>query len=313
MWQLHGSDPARLVTFRYGNALAILSSTLLPQTPADSVLYDGQGNLLATRTPKGFWTSYYKNAFGLDTLVVTPVDSTDLLRGGRPDSTIRLRQRTIYSVMGRDSISESIEPHFFGTPQTLRVIKYYGAEGDLDSLSRLSTLDPAQVGTITTRWVYDLAHRRISEVAPDCLADHTTYDAAGNVKTVTTRRGHTLQMGYDELNRLTTRVIPSVLYNDTLAGIGLRDQEPYPRHRGPGYTIAGQTESFTYDPLGRVLTANNDDAHVTRTYYPNGLLKSDEQQLRDANGNTFSHDFLVRFAYNYDGESRCRMRRTLCR
>jgi RHS repeat-associated protein len=109
-------------------------------------------------------------------------------------------------------------------------------------------------------------------------------------------------MAYDELNRVITRTIPSVTYHDTLAGIGSRDNQPYPRNRGPSYVIDGQTESFTYDPLGRVLTANNYDAHVTRTYYPNGLLKSDEQQLRDASGTTFSHDFLVRFSYNYDGE-----------
>jgi RHS repeat-associated protein len=300
LWQQEGNDAARRVTFRYGNSLALLSSTLLPLTPQDSILYDTQGNLQAVATPKGFWTSFYKNAVGLDTLVVTPIDSTDKSRGGAADSVSRSRQRTVFTVMGRDSISEQISPN---RAQVLQVVKRYNAEGDLDSLSRLSIPDPAHVATITTRWHYDLSHRRVAEVSPDGLLDSTAYDQAGNAKTVVTRRGHVLQMVYDALNRVATRSIPSVTYHDTLAGIGTRDNQPYPRQPNSGtyYVIPGQTESFTYDPLGRILTANNADALVTRTYYPNGKLKSDEQQIRDASGTTFSHDFLVRFSYDLDG------------
>jgi RHS repeat-associated protein len=302
LWQQHGADAARLVTFRYGNSLSLVSSTLLPQTPQDSILYDVQGNLLATSTPKGFWTSYYKDASGLDTLVVTPIDSTDKTRGGAADSTARLRQRTVYTVMGRDSISESISPN---RAQTLQVIRRYNAEGDLDSLSRVSIPDAAHIATITTRWRYDLAHRRLVEVAPDGLVDSTVYDPAGNATKLFTRRGQMLQMTYDALSRLATRTIPSVTYHDTLAGIGVRDNQPYPipkyANSGSYYVIDGQSESFTYDALGHILTANNTDAHITRTYYPNGRLKSDEQQLRDVTGVSFSHDFLVRFSYNLDG------------
>src|SRR5206468_7965545 len=135
LWQQVGSDPARRVTFRYANAQKLPSSTVLPQTPADSILYDGQWNLAATRTPRGFWTSYYKDALGRDTLVVTPIDVTDKSRGAAADSTIRQRQWVVYTVMDRDSIAQTIAPN---RAQTITAVQAYDSTGNLLSLSRVS-------------------------------------------------------------------------------------------------------------------------------------------------------------------------------
>jgi len=55
--------------------------------------------------------SHYADALGHDTLVVTPIDSTDKSMGGAADSTMRVRQRTVFTVMDRDSIAEAIAPN----------------------------------------------------------------------------------------------------------------------------------------------------------------------------------------------------------
>jgi len=48
---------------------------------------------------------------GADTLVVTPIDSTDKSRGGGADLSSRARQRTVFTIMGLDSILETIAPN----------------------------------------------------------------------------------------------------------------------------------------------------------------------------------------------------------
>src|SRR5439155_6645437 len=55
LWQQVGGDAARRVSFHYGNTYGLLSATVLPQTPQDSIEYDGAlGNPAAILTPRGF-------------------------------------------------------------------------------------------------------------------------------------------------------------------------------------------------------------------------------------------------------------------
>jgi len=301
-WQQVGPDAARRITFHYGNTFSLLSSSVLPLTPADSMAYDSQGNLARARTPKLFWTSHYRDAFGQDTLVVTPIDSADTSYGGAADTTLRLRQRAVYDRMGRDSVAETVAPYH---SQVLRVSKWYDAEGNRDSLTTLSSPDAANVQSVTTSWRYDLSNRDTLAVAADGRMDTIVYDPAGNVVAQHTRRGHLLQMTYDALNRLSMRIVPSVTYHDTTAGIALRNGQPFPlrpNDGGTGYVIANLTDTLSYDALGGVKTANNGDVRITRLYYPNGALKSEEQQLRDATGTTFSHDYVVSYSYLLDGK-----------
>jgi len=311
LWQQVGSDPARRVTFRYGNAQKLLSSTVLPQTPADSIVYDGQWNLAATRTPKGFWTSYYKDALGRDTLVVTPVDSTDFGRGGDADSVFRARQRTTYTVMDRDQITEAIGPNRL---EMIHALKGYDEEGNLLSLARFSipdvtTLPP--IGTMTTRWRYDRANRRVAEVAPDDRpgdprVDSTLYDPAGNPVERISRRVDTTgihlsdTLTYDALNRLIRRRLPQVSYRSRPTGFNVGG--PFPVGGYPAYTIAAETDTFTYDPVGRLLTADNADAKVKRSYYPNGLIKTDSLRIQTvARDDWERHKYGLRYAYDLDG------------
>jgi len=320
LWQQIGSDAARRDTFRYNNSFKLLSATLLPQTPADSIDYDVRGNVAATRTPKGFWTSYYKDALGRDTLVVTPIDSTDKAHGSALDSTSRLRQRVVYTVLDQDSLTESIAPP--NRAQTVRVTKLHDAGGNLTSLARVGLPDTFGVGTITTQWRYDVANRRTVEVAADGQVDSTDYDPAGNAVVLVTRRKQpisgthlTIRMRYDALNRLVQRVTDSVAYPRDSLGVAIymsrspslnRGFPYYPNNPQNGYTVFADTARFAYTILGGDSAADNRDALVRRSYYPNGALQAETLNVRTlaelGAGGTFDlHTYVTTYRYDRDG------------
>jgi RHS repeat-associated protein len=181
----------------------------------------------------------------------------------------------------------------------------YNAEGNRRRLARWSARDIAgsPIDTIITRWGYDRGERVVADTAPDGQVERRVYDHASNVTSIVTRREKTITMQYDALNRLGSRAVPAVTYNDTLAGIGAADNAPYPRrpNAGTDYTIGAQVETFGYDAAGRLTTANNADAHVTRDYFANGLTKSERLELRDVNTATFSHNYFTQYGYDLNG------------
>lgn len=319
LWQQVGPDSVRRVRFGYGNALGLLSSIRLPGTPADSVEYDALGNLAASRTPNGYWTSLHKDGVGRDTLVVSPIDSTDRSRGG--DNSARLRVRTMYDLADQDTLSETIGPPLAGTPQqTVTVRQRYDAEGRRLSLTRQSSAPDLGVGAITTSWRYDPAGRAVAEVAPDGAVDSTVYDPAGNAVRTITRRADTLTAAYDALNRRTRRVVPAVSYPQRVEGIAAYDpgpfpnpfpdlNPPYPRYpngEGGGYTIPRDSAVFAYDALGNMWQADNGDALVRRTFYPNGSLATETQTIRtvaplSAGGGWTQHVYKLTYRYDLDG------------
>jgi RHS repeat-associated protein len=313
LWQQVGSNSARRVTFRYGNTLKLLSSTLLPLTPPDSVEYDPLGNVAATRTPRGFWTSSYKDALGRDTLVVTPIDSTDLTKGG--SNANRLQARVVYTVADQDTLAQTTAPAKSGAPaQTVTVRQSYDLEGNRLSLTRQGSAPDAGIGPITTQWRYDLAGRQVAEVAPDAQKDSTVYDPASNVVGAVTRRGPVIMMAYDALNRLTARSLPQVFYPDRIEGIArdsgrstMNTHYPWLPNSGNGYLILAEQHTFTYDSLGNVRTADNPSARVRRTYTTSGLLTAETLYVRTVapidEGGTFAlHKYVL--AYRYDLEGR---------
>lgn len=303
IWQEDGRGPVSRINFRYytsGTGAGRVRAVERPGGVVDSVTYDELGNVDSTQTPRGFWTSYENDDIGRTVVVKSPIDT--LRVAVQIDSTR-------YDLMDRVTRQATFGPALplegsDSTPaQKLVVLNYYNPAGLLDSLHRVSEPDPSGIDTIKTQWRYDAAMRRVKEIAPDGAVDEMSYDAAGNVDMLKTRRGFTITMTYDALNRLVSRSAPSVTYHDTTAGLASRDRTPYPSHPNSGsdYVIDGQVESFTYDPVGHVVTANNADARVTRTYYPDGAVQSERQRLRDASGASFSHDFLLRYSYDLDG------------
>ena len=307
-WQQVGSSSARRVTFRYGNTLNRLSSTVLPLTPADSVEYDLLGNVAATRTPRLFWTSFYKDALGRDTLVVSPIDSTDVSKGG--SNANRLQVRTVYDIADQDTLAQTIAPAKSGAPaQTVTVRQSYDSDGNRLSLTRQSSTPDSGIGPITTQWRYDLAGRQVAEVAPDAQKDSSVYDPASNIVSAVTRRGHVITMGYDALNRLKTRSLPPVYYDQRVEGIASLTYRspmntPYPwlPTDGYGYAIDAEQHTFTYDSLGNIRTADNPSARVRRTYTSSGLLAAETLYVRTVDGSSFDlHKYVVSYRYDLEG------------
>ncbi|MCA1791021.1 MAG: RHS repeat-associated core domain-containing protein, partial [Thioalkalivibrio sp.] len=196
--------------------------------------------------------------------------------------------------------------------------------------------DPFGIGTVTTRWVYDGVGRPIMEIAPDATPgnpndnprDSTVYDRGGNVVEVHTRRWDdggqrvVLRMDYDVGSRLTRRRTGAVQYNARNQGTAQRDfikgweQEVntngvppfpwYPNDGGTGYRIPADTARFEYDALGNLLRADNRDAWVRRSYYPNGALRGDTLKTRTvaelgSGGDSTSHVYGLLHTYDRNG------------
>jgi len=260
---------------------------------------------------------------------------------GRVEQTIRYGPPTTYGLQfpGRDQAAKGSTP-----AERAYVRNFYGPAGVLDSVSRWSDPDPNRIGVVTNSWRYDAAGRRVAELAPgsgtytytitrrvcsgteaeSCETvevdttvirehkDSTRYDAAGNVLEVVTRRGHSITLEYDALNRLTHRRLPAVAYGaardsssvhlwhfplfvDNGSG-ALETRNP----GGQGLVIPADVESFTYDAMGNVLTAVNRDAVVKRSYHPAGALETDTLRIRHYAGSAM-HAYGLAYRYDLNG------------
>jgi RHS repeat-associated protein len=308
-------------TYGYDGNHGLLRSVTTPSQHTSWVEYDltpanglpGMGNLYQTKTPSGFTTTYVTDAIGRTTEVQSQVD----VQGIR-----KQRQRIYLDAMGRDTLTISDGTGFpaDSLQQTLRVRKQFDPEGSLLRLSRISVPDPAAIDTIVTAWTYDRAGRVIREVAPGSTPRHDeySYDPAGNLLSHKTRREHTIEMKYDELNRLIRRVIPGHSYGataDTLRAGNLTHVMLFPQYAGStasGFTeqntrelplvIDGDVEEYSYDAMGNLRSATNRDAVVRRGYYPNGALRADTLKIRTYEGNdTTSHVYVLGYTYDRSG------------
>ena len=332
LWQQVGSDPARRVEFGYDPGTGLLDEIDTPLRPLETIEYDPLlGNLAAHQTPLGFRTSYQTDAIGRDTLITSPINV---------GSAQSAKRRVEYDVMDREVLVQSIGPAItqtvgslsWTTPaETLSVRTVYNPEGAADSVLRWSVPDPNAIGTLTTQWEYDAAGRAVVEIPAgsgwrtetieelvcedetpascqtvtrdttyfEGVKDSTVYDPAGNPVEVHTRRGHTLTMQYDALGRLKERHVPEVTYP------GFTDLFHFPLFNEDGQaglTIAADVETFTYDAMGNVRTANNGDARVSREHYPNGLLETETQRIRTYAGADFDqHVYTLDYTYDRNG------------
>lgn len=190
-------------------------------------------------------------------------------------------------------------------------------------MSRLGT--SGTISWMVTHFTYDAALRQVTEIAPDGSVDSTVYDRAGNVKEAHTRRADpatpakrlVISMDYDTLNRLTARRSPQVHYLERREGIptqsaasshdGATVSYPqYPNDASTGYLVGGDTALFTYDAMSQIIAADNHDAHVTRSYYPNGLLRDETLQIRTlaellSGGDFATHSYGTEAFYDLDG------------
>ncbi|MCU0649220.1 MAG: hypothetical protein MUF00_14570 [Gemmatimonadaceae bacterium] len=279
-----------------------------PGVTLTSFEYDGLGNLRRSLTAQG-----KEQRVGRDRLGRSTHDSL-LVSNGGSGTTWRVTTST-YDAAGRVTATRTDAPRVGGGTQTLHVATDYDPEDNPTRVRRWDAANAAGVGELVDSMVYDALGRVVRRKVPGYGAayDSTEYDAAGNVVATRSRRGHFVRMTYDGLNRLLTRITDPVTY-PSRTDLGLSRHhasglvDPYPSTQWPlsasaPTTLEGDTAIFSYDPAtAQLATANNRDARITRQYWLNGQLRSEEQRIRTIDGTNFeTHVFTVQSTYDAEG------------
>ncbi|HEX9937598.1 MAG TPA: hypothetical protein VGB15_10770, partial [Longimicrobium sp.] len=290
IWQQDGRGAASRVTFGY-NALGLPTSVTDPNGHPETIVYDAAGNLHATRTALGFWTLAYADALGRDTLVIAPSDSASATDSTALKGT-GVRTRTVYDAANRPLLTRTVGPrtHYYRTYEGMPVmvdslavsVRNVYSNGMLVRTDRWATPDSAKIDTVSTRWRYEAAGRRVAEIAPASpdsaeRRDSTVYDPAGNVVRTIDRLGLQIVMQHDALGRLLQRTIPATP------------------------EVPGETETFTYDAMGRMRSALNPAARVRRGYLRGGALAADTLEIATEAGAWGRHRYVTQYGYDLSG------------
>ena len=125
-----------------------------------------------------------------------------------------------------------------------------------------------------TKYEYDGMNRITKLIMPDNTDYETTYDDTGNVHTYTDARGVTITNTHDRNNRLVSRSMS-------------------------GTVVAGSTfESYTYDGLGRLRTASNDFAEITRQYDSRSNIVREIQNADADGGFQGIYDRVIEYSHD---------------
>jgi RHS repeat-associated protein len=291
----------RVTTYRYDSACSMVSAVIAPATPSDSIKYDSLCDPSGVKSPMGYWSTSASDAIGRVVSATAP--------DGKKDSTV-------YDVMGRVVKQLAIGPTRNGVAsQTLTVSTHYDRSGRVTATIReASTSGSAGISPLVDSARYDWAGRKVAAIATDGAVDSTVYDPSGNVIKVDTRlagAADSIIMAYDAVNRLVRRYVSPRVYLAESIGMGnhtgslqwMHDYPMYPNNGGTGYTVAAQVDTFAYDAASRMIMANNGDAKVSRTYYPNGSIKTETQKVRtlaDPTACVNYTDHVYTVAYEYD-------------
>ena len=261
------------------------------ETPAGTLRYEYQGNLLASFTDTdgkstryvydgaGHMTEWYdaagtrqvKNTYDARSRVIRQIDAN----GG--EYTLEYYNDHTVTTDAEGRVSE------IWYDELGRTLKTVDAEGAVvtysyDANSNIVAITDA-LGN-TTRYEYDAFGNKVKEIAPDGSSYSLQYDANNNLTQLTDPRGGVTRYEYDEHNRLVRQINPDggvIAYT---------------------YNEAGQVLTVT-DPLSNVTAYEYDGVDLIRSVDPNGNVTSyayDEQHrlvsTTDALGNTtfFAYD-----------------------
>ncbi|HEV8498612.1 MAG TPA: RHS repeat-associated core domain-containing protein, partial [Gemmatimonadaceae bacterium] len=271
-----GSTHTNRTTFDYDPVTQLVASITTTQSATPTRLdYDGVGNLWHTTTPKGFVTTFSRDATGRDSLIKSPIDSLQ---------TQFRTQIHLYDV--NDRLTSSTDSALAGSvAQALRIVNEYDDDGHLKTVSRNTTPDTAHVGTIITDYTYDAAGRKATEhdrVDPENWVARWHYDQAGNVFQIDNKDSRIVTMRYDTLNHLSHRTIARI---------------------GNLYGSVDDVQDFSYDEVGNLVRATSPFAQVIRSYTLGGGLESDSSALHaaDLTASGMAHGYRLMNHYDLAG------------
>lgn len=297
-----------------------------PTVGGIAIGYDASlGNYATTASWRGTTETLTRDAIGRVTNRATPISSIAV----RNDSTT-------YYASGQAFQEISTAPVLNGArAESLTVTHVYDKTGLVLSLLRGISNDVRGPNppALRTSWTYDSAGRKRTEQAPDGKIEQTTYDPAGNTLTFSPRpRAEflgSISMTYDVLNRMKSRIVPKVSYVQKISAMQSLDfapggsylggtitkgtfvqdtfyRTPYPQYANAtqnGYDTPADTATFVYsDTTNALLSANNVDARVSRSYFPNGLTRTETQQLATRDRTNFAlHTYTLSNQYDMSG------------
>ena len=264
----------------------------LTDNPRSKTEYDKLGRTIATTDALGWVTRYEYDSLGRlvktiypdlspNNLADNPIAKTEYDKLGRRISTTDAAGKTVkyeYDALGR--LTDVVQ---FLSTQEVRT------EYGYDELGRLIWQEDAEDNR--TEFEYDKNGRRVAVELPLNQRSSTTYDAVGNVETVTDFNGNKITYRYDVENRLVSK---------EFANIG---EVPVKFT----YTIDGQvktivdargTTSFNYDELGRLVSRIDPDGPYLasgKTIEYEYDLAGNRTSLRTPNGSV---------SYTYDEQNR---------
>ena len=257
-----------------------------PMGRVAEINYDNNGNVEWTIGPDSVWTHIALDYRGFPEYVRRPSG-----QGG--DSVMILTHR---DVMGRDTAVVTTN-----SADDLRTIvrTVYSSAGDVIKVEPIgldwtgSTWDTTRIGA--SEWVYDGLGRVTMTKTPVDTVQHIFED--GIVKS--TSDGDTVTLKYDVLGRLRSRRTTARSFTTDTVQWGW----VFPAFTS-GLPTAAATDTFTYDGMGNLLTANNGFARIGHSYALNGALMTEVDTLRGyGGGQTFdSLAYLRSYAYNRDGQ-----------
>ncbi|MEG5129330.1 putative Ig domain-containing protein [Microcoleus sp. ARI1-B5] len=249
----------------------------LADNPRTKTEYDNLGRTVATVDAKGRVTRYEYDALGRlvktvypdatpNNLLDNPTTKTEYDNLGRRISTTDAAGKTVkyeYDALGRLTAVVQTLNQAGTNPINLRT------EYGYDEAGRLIWQEDAEDNK--TEFEYDKNGRRVVVELPLNQRSSTTYDAAGNVQSVTDFNGNTITYTYDAENRLESKQF------------------------APGSGEAPVT--FTYTPSGQLKTVVDGRGTTTFNYDSRGRLLS----RKDPDGPYLAGGATIEYGYDAAG------------
>ncbi|MCC6928165.1 MAG: RHS repeat-associated core domain-containing protein [Gemmatimonadaceae bacterium] len=305
-WQQDTRGVPSRITYGYDPTYAEqVTSVQLPVVGGVSATYSytyfpGTRNAKTETTPLGYTTTWTEDSIGRTTRLEQPIDSL-------VTSTKREVRAFTYSLRGDRWYEQTLVTG--GSAEQILVHSYFDADGLVTRVERALNPDPAAIGTMTTQWRRDNIGRPYAVQAPDGRVDSTVFNEIGKPVQWFSRRYAPSNPGsaqavttvYDVLGRDSIRNTPALSYAARLVGIPTRWSIYGLDSAYRAYTIPAVADSFLYDAEGRMISARNRWARVTRTYKRNGRDSTETQDLADVAGAFGAHTFRVGFTTDRNG------------
>ena len=292
------TDPlGRTTNYQYDNLDRLIQTTLpAAQTGADRLttqsVYNNLGQLTQSTDVNGAVTVYTYNAAGQLASVATGASTSTYAYNAYGDLltvTDSLGSVTRYEYNANGKLVATYTEDGLGSSVQTSATTY-------DAWGR--TANETNAAGVTLSYEYDKMDRvvKITRLNDNVVLETRTYDAAGNLKTVTDALNHTTTYTYDALGNLTQIVNPdgsaTQYAYDKLGRIvsttdALGNTTSYTYDANGNQTSAtdalNHTTSYTYDAAGQLVSSTDPSGSVA-TYAYDGLGRNTSVTLSNASG-----------------------------